>query len=502
MALGVDESYYWTYSQNLKWNYFDHPPMVAIWIRLSTANLLLESIEGFVRLGSVLGCAVSSWFIYKTCEVLHSQKAGFVAACLYSASFYAAVTAGLFIMPDSPQMVFFTLCLYLIALITTKEQNWTYWLAFGIAAGLCIMSKVHGVFIWVGLGSYILFSKRTWLKLPQLYSALLVSILIALPILIWNIQNNFITYKFHSKRVVINEDPLNFIAFFGEMISQFLYNNPFNVLCILIAIAAYIKQRRLKLPALTIFNFIGFPLALLLLMISLFKNTALPHWSGPAYVALIPLAAIHLASNNITLLRGLAKASVYSFIIILLAGKIALHFYPHHFGVDISTETLVAKNKSFFQKSLQVFDGFAKMQLVAEPLDGWDEAKKQFNTIYKNEVENHTIAPASPVVCSDWRAAQVEYYFCRKNEKQMIGLGGIEDLHEYAWTNKMRTDKVDMANALLIAPADDVDAEDGFSAYYENVDSITTILIDRAFRPDLQFNIYRLSGWRNNLPAF
>jgi hypothetical protein len=340
------------------------------------------------------------------------------------------------------------------------------------------------------------------LKLPQLYSALLVSILIALPILLWNIQNNFITYKFHSKRVVINEDPLNFIAFFGEMISQFLYNNPFNVLCILIAIAAYIKQRRLKLPALTIFNFIGLPLALLLLVISLFKNTALPHWSGPAYVALIPLAAIHLANNKIALLRGLAKASVYSFIIILLAGKIALHFYPHHFGVDISTETLVANNKSFLQKSLQVFDGFAKMQLVAEPLNGWDEAKKQFNIIYKNEVENNTIAPASPVVCSDWRGAQVEYYFCRKNEKQMIGLGNIEDLHEYAWTNKIRKDKVDMSNALLIAPADDLDANESFSAYYEKIDSITTISIDRNFRPDLQFNIYRLSGWRNNLPVF
>jgi len=37
--LGNDEAYYWLYSQYLQWNYFDHPPMVAVWIRLFTANL-------------------------------------------------------------------------------------------------------------------------------------------------------------------------------------------------------------------------------------------------------------------------------------------------------------------------------------------------------------------------------------------------------------------------------------------------------------------------------
>ncbi len=29
-GLGNDEVYYWTYSQHLQWNYFDHPPMVAL----------------------------------------------------------------------------------------------------------------------------------------------------------------------------------------------------------------------------------------------------------------------------------------------------------------------------------------------------------------------------------------------------------------------------------------------------------------------------------------
>ena len=46
LELGNDEAYYWFYSQYWQWNYFDHPPIVAVWIRLFTANLLLDPGQG------------------------------------------------------------------------------------------------------------------------------------------------------------------------------------------------------------------------------------------------------------------------------------------------------------------------------------------------------------------------------------------------------------------------------------------------------------------------
>src|SRR5215213_3642628 len=103
LELGNDEAYYWLYSQYLQWNYFDHPPMVAVWIRIFTLNLVFSN-EGFLRLGSVVGCALSTWFVFKAVATLHSEKAGWFAACLYNASFYAGITAGVYIMPDTPQM--------------------------------------------------------------------------------------------------------------------------------------------------------------------------------------------------------------------------------------------------------------------------------------------------------------------------------------------------------------------------------------------------------------
>ncbi len=65
LELGNDEVYYWTYSQHLQWNYFDHPPMVALWIRFFTANLTLQQFEVFVRLGSIVACAIGTFYCIK-----------------------------------------------------------------------------------------------------------------------------------------------------------------------------------------------------------------------------------------------------------------------------------------------------------------------------------------------------------------------------------------------------------------------------------------------------
>ena len=46
-----DESYYWYYAQNMAWGYFDHPPMVALLIKISS---LLFSGELGVRFMSCL----------------------------------------------------------------------------------------------------------------------------------------------------------------------------------------------------------------------------------------------------------------------------------------------------------------------------------------------------------------------------------------------------------------------------------------------------------------
>src|SRR4249920_2290635 len=97
LELGNDEVYYQAYAIHLQWNYFDHPPLVAFLIRLSTLNLFFHQ-EFFTRLGSIICAAMGTWIIYRTGTILKNQRTGWIAAFLYNTSFYSSVIAGTFIL--------------------------------------------------------------------------------------------------------------------------------------------------------------------------------------------------------------------------------------------------------------------------------------------------------------------------------------------------------------------------------------------------------------------
>src|SRR6476469_5612108 len=64
VATGIDgdEAYYWTYSQHLQWGYFDHPPMVALSIKLGE---LFGHGYFFTRLGTIVFSTATIYFGFK-----------------------------------------------------------------------------------------------------------------------------------------------------------------------------------------------------------------------------------------------------------------------------------------------------------------------------------------------------------------------------------------------------------------------------------------------------
>ena len=58
-----DEAYYWMWSKHLAGGYYDHPPMVAVVIRLGT--LIAGDTELGVRLVSILLALPMSWAVYR-----------------------------------------------------------------------------------------------------------------------------------------------------------------------------------------------------------------------------------------------------------------------------------------------------------------------------------------------------------------------------------------------------------------------------------------------------
>ena len=335
IELGVDEVYYWTYSQHLQWNYFDHPPMVGILIRLTTFNLSLQQFEIFVRLGSIICCAFATWFLYRTVSSLDTEKAGFIAAAFYNSSFYGSIISGVFILPDSPEMLFWTASLFMVSMITRAGRPITFqWVAFGILTGLTIMSKIHGIFIWTGLFIYIIFLRREWLRSWQVYVSAAIAFVISLPILLWNFQNNFITYRYHSSRLKgIHFKADNFVR---EIFGEVFYNNPIIVFTTFAALVWFFRKRKnLDGDFLKISSLISIPMILILLFLAMFNDT-LPHWTGPAYITLIPLTAVYVSRTkvHIAVPRVIKSALIFTSLVVVI-GVLTIRFYPGTLGNTI-----------------------------------------------------------------------------------------------------------------------------------------------------------------------
>src|SRR5690242_12403046 len=86
VELNNDEAYYYTYAERLQWNYFDHPPMIARCIRLFTGGLSWHHAF-FMRLPAVVSASICTWLMFRIGSLLKDEQTGWIAACLFTASF-------------------------------------------------------------------------------------------------------------------------------------------------------------------------------------------------------------------------------------------------------------------------------------------------------------------------------------------------------------------------------------------------------------------------------
>src|SRR3954467_9530609 len=61
LEIHADEAYYWMYSRFLSWGYFDHPPMVAIFIRIG--DKLMHNELG-LRLMTIITSSLSIYILW------------------------------------------------------------------------------------------------------------------------------------------------------------------------------------------------------------------------------------------------------------------------------------------------------------------------------------------------------------------------------------------------------------------------------------------------------
>ena len=484
LELGNDEVYYVTYALYPEWSYFDHPPMVGWLIRLFSLNLLMET-EWAARLPSLILGTLNIGLIYHIVVRLKNKEAGLYAALLYTGSVYASVISGLFILPDTPQGTFWLLALYAFLQSAVnrnpgrKEKN--QMLYAGVFTGLALLSKYTSVFLWVGAGLYILFFNRQWLKTKELYLAGLISMLLFTPVLIWNIQHDWMSFSFHGERVDFRQAGLRPDLLGTEVGGQLFYNNPFNVILGFIAVTGFFKGRRyLSTERGRFLILVSLPLIGIFILASLFRQT-LPHWSGPGYYGLIILAATWLTwKHESEAGKGLppvVKASLLFICILLIAGVLQIQY-----GIFLKPDP-----------SRGVFRGKNDFSL---DMYGWKQAGEKFARIQKREESSGNISEGAPLLSFRWfPAAHLDYYLARPNQSYVLACGTLNRIHHFKWINQYRGGFEKHREAWYVVPGRDYKNPEALCPErFPLVEPCDTIPILRNQDTVMFFLVYKLSA--------
>lgn len=273
IGLDGDEAYYWVYSRHLQWGYFDHPPMVALSIKLGE---LFGHGWLFTRIGAILFSAATIYFGFKALpERLQNAKPySLVFASVLIFHIYSFVTT-----PDSPLLFFTALFFYAYKRYLEKESVGNIiFLAFSIIG--MIYSKYHGI-----LPVFFTFLSNPKLILKR--SAWVIVILATaafLPHLWWQYQNDWPTVRYHlferSQGSYKLEKTGNYI------LGQLLVLGPFTTIVALI----FLLKKRIKGDTYFrahIFTFFGI---LLFFLLNSFKKNIEPHWTLTAGISFVVLA--------------------------------------------------------------------------------------------------------------------------------------------------------------------------------------------------------------------
>jgi len=216
--LAPQEAYYWNYSRHLALSYFDHPPLHAWLIWLSTR---MGTSEFTVRLFAPLCAFGTAYFCFLTGKLLFNARVAFYFALSLNAILIFNI-GSVILTPDVPLLFFWALSLFLFAKLVTTGKG-KYWYPLGICLGLSMLSKYTAIFIPISIVVFLLLSRehRFWLVRKEPYLAALISTLTFLPVLIWNAQHGWASFAFQTSRRVGELGLISlhhFLAYLGSQI--------------------------------------------------------------------------------------------------------------------------------------------------------------------------------------------------------------------------------------------------------------------------------------------
>ncbi len=203
--LRTDEAYYWTWSKESALCFLDHPPMIAWFIRFGTA--IFGDTNFGVRFAGVLAMLVTQLLLADIVRRLTLDVRAIVFAVLMpeAALYYGLLMAK--VSPDTALIPFAVAMAWaLVRLVESNDARW--WLAAGAFAGLALLSKFTAIMLLPAVAAFMLVPdwRARWLFSPYPWLAALIAIVLFLPVLVWNAEHDWASFRFQFVRAAATRE--------------------------------------------------------------------------------------------------------------------------------------------------------------------------------------------------------------------------------------------------------------------------------------------------------
>jgi 4-amino-4-deoxy-L-arabinose transferase-like glycosyltransferase len=296
-------------ARHLAWGYVAYPPLTPFIGRIAL-TLFGTSLTGF-RFFAVLAQCIAIVITGRiACRLGGNRAAMFIAAAAAAIAPISIAASALFQYVSFDYLWFVLMAYVVVRLVDSNDPRW--WLAIGACIGLGVETKYTVAFFVAGLVAGVFATPlRAHLRSKWLWIGAALSIVIALPNLIWQVQHDFISFEFLRS---IHERDVRIGRTSGFVPEQFFVAvNPVTVPLWILGLYALLRDRRNRVLAyMAIVPFILF-----------FIAHGRGYYMGPIYPMLFAAGAVELTSR---IKRPIAYAAIAG--VFVIGSGVALFVLP------------------------------------------------------------------------------------------------------------------------------------------------------------------------------
>jgi hypothetical protein len=194
LPLGNGEAYYFSWSRFPDWSYYDHPPLVAWMVRATT---VFGPWPAAVHLGPVIASGAFGLLFHRLAERLVRPRAALLALVVVTA-LPVFLASSFIVNPEAPLAPLWVG--FLLAVLAMRDHDEPYRpLVAGALLGAAFLAKYTALLLVPASLVYVVASPATrrWLRRPSFYAGGLTALLVAMPVVAWNVARGWPSVRLH-----------------------------------------------------------------------------------------------------------------------------------------------------------------------------------------------------------------------------------------------------------------------------------------------------------------